>query len=196
MLEFIRIWFMGYLNPAQCIEGLRDKPAPQWGFYAQFLRAALDSLFLYLPLFLLGRTPPTQSNLSLIPTETYYGALIAIAPLVFFAQWLLGGGVMHVVLRLVGGRSDFDKILNITGLATLVVGFFLLLWDWLWIILGGMNQYGLGVSHLLLDIWGGVIVVLGMKRILGVPVWMGLSLYILGVAFSFPLAIMFMRSPL
>jgi hypothetical protein len=32
-------------------------------------------------------------------------------------------------LRFTGRRSEFDKILNITGMATIVVGAFLLLWD-------------------------------------------------------------------
>jgi hypothetical protein len=196
MIEFVRVWCMGYVNPFRCIEGLRDKPAPQWGFYAQFLRAVLDSLLLYLPLSLLGRTPPTPSNLTAVPTETYFGALVWMTPLVLFAQWLLGGGMMHMILRLVGRHSNFDQILNLTGMATLVVGAFLLAWDWLWIVMGGIDQYGLGISHLLIDFWGGVIVVLGLRKILGVPAWLGVMLYVLGIAIGLPLGIMFMRSPI
>jgi len=60
----------------------------------------------------------------------------------------------------------------------------------------GMNQYTLGISHLVIDIWAIVITTIALKRILSVPVWFGLILSIIGIAVSLPLAIMFMRSPI
>jgi hypothetical protein len=195
-MSFVRVWFAGYYRPGKMIEALRSKPAPQWGFYGQLLRAALDSLLLYLPVALMGRIPPTPSNLSFLPTEQYYWHLIWLSPLVLGAQWLLGSAFAHVVLRLTGRRSDFDQILNIVGMATLVVGAFILVWDWTWVALGGANQYFLGISHLVIDLWTIVLITVGLKRILGVPVWLGALLSLLGIPIALPLGIMFMRSPL
>lgn len=196
MVDFLRLWLVGYVSPAKFAEGLRGRPAPWWGAYAQLLRALMDALLLYLPLFLMGRAPPTPSYLSFIPTESYYGALVVLASLVLTAQWLLGGALMHVVLRLSGRRSDIDQILNITGMATLVVGAFLVVWDWIWIVAGGMDQYLLGYSHLVIDGWGIALMVTALKKLLDVPVWLGLILCVLAILCALPLAIMFMRSPL
>jgi len=167
-MEFLRVWSTGYTNPARFVERLEGQPAPHWGLYAQLLRALLDSLLLYLPLSLLGRIPPTPSYLPSPPTESYYGALVWLTPLVFTIQWLLGGGVIHLLLRLSGRASDVDQILNLTGMVTLVAGGFLLLWDWIWILAGGMTQHFLGYSHLLIDLWGLVLVVVGLRRALRV----------------------------
>jgi hypothetical protein len=195
-MSFLQVWRSGYHAPARFAEGLRGRPAPHWGLLAVGLRAALISLGLYLPLHLLGRVPPFPSYLAFIPTERYYGALIWITPLVFVAQWLLDGALTHVILRLLGRASDMDQILNVYGVGALVVGAFLLVWDWAWVLVGGLNQVALGISHLVLDVWGLVLAVVALKRLLGVPIGLGVVLDLLAVATSLPLAIMFMRSPL
>jgi hypothetical protein len=109
---------------------------------------------------------------------------------------MLGGGAMHLVLRLAGRRSDFDTLLNLLGMAGLVVGAFLFLWDWLWLGLGGLDQVALGISHLVIDGWWFVLVVTGLKRLLGVPVGWGLVASFAAFAAGFPLAVVLMRSPL
>ena len=195
-MSFVRVWFTGYYNPARMIEELRSKPAPQWGFYGQFLRAAMDSLLLYLPLALMGLVPPTPSNISALPTEQYYWHLIWLSPLVLGAEWLLGSAFIHFGLRLSGRTSDFDQVLNIGGMAAIVVGVFILLWDWAWFAIGGLDQYSLGISHLAISLWGVAISTLGLKRILGVPVWLGVLLNLLTIPIALPIGIMFMRSPL
>ena len=195
-MSFVRVWFTGYYNPVKMIEQLRSKPAPHWGFYGQFLRAALDSLLLYLPVALMGRIPPTPSNLSFLSTEQYYGHLIWLTPIILGADWLLASAFTQVVLRLAGRQSDFDQILNIGGMATIVVGAFILVWDWAWFALGGVNQYFLGISHLAISLWAVVIGAIGLKRILGVPIWLGVILTFLGIPIAMPFGIMFMRSPL
>jgi hypothetical protein len=63
-----------------------------------------------------------------------------LIPLVFITQWLLGGGSIRLLLRLSGRASDVDQILNLAGMVTLVAGGFLLLWDSIWILTGGMDQ--------------------------------------------------------
>ena len=196
MAAFMRVFLTGYYNPSQFAAGLRDAPAPHWGFSAQLIRALLDAFILYFPLYLMGYSPPTPSYLPFFSTENYFGALVLIAPIVLTTQWLLGSSLVHVVLRLSGRHTDFDQILNINGMATLVVGAFVVVWDWAWMLAGGMNQYILGTSHLVIDIWGGVLTIVGMKKLLGVPIWMGILLFILVIAVALPLAVMFMRSPI
>jgi hypothetical protein len=44
-------------------------------------------------------------------------------------QWLAGSGMIHVALRLMKRLSNFDLLLNISGMVTLVVGFINLVWD-------------------------------------------------------------------
>jgi hypothetical protein len=144
----------------------------------------------------MGRVPPEPSNLSAFPTDTYYGTLVWLGPLVFLAQWLLGAALIHVALRLSGRPGGMDQILNITGMGDLIIGAVLVVWDWVWIVAGGMTQITLGISHLVIDLWWIAIVTVALKRILGVPVWLGIVLNFLSMAASMPLAIMFMRSPL
>jgi hypothetical protein len=180
-MSFLRAWLTGYFSPAQLIEQLRSKPAPQWGVFAQLLRGILDSLLVYLPVSLMGRVPPTPSFLPFIPTQRYYYALIWMAPLVLLAELLMGSVVIHVLLRLMGRHSDIDQILNIVGMSALVVGAALIPWD--------------GISHLVIDLWAVVIMVVGLRRILSVPPWLSIVLSIITILVQLPMAMMFMRSP-
>jgi hypothetical protein len=193
--SFIRLWFIGYINPVKLIDALRSKPAPHWGLLAQLIRALLDSLLLYLPLSLMGRVPPAPSNLSVLPTDTYYTSLIWLSPIVLIAELMMIAAFIHIVLRLTGRHSDFDQIVNISGMAALVVGAFLLPWDWIWFAIGGVNQYFLGISHLVISLWAVVITIIGLKRILAVPVWLAALLSLLSMPVALPFGIMFMRSP-
>jgi hypothetical protein len=111
------------------------------------------------------------------------------------AEWLLGAAVMHVALRLSKLPSDIDQILNLTGMAGLVIGAFLVLWDWFWFFVGSANQYFLGISHLIIDVWWFVIVVTGLKHLCGVPTRYGIVTSVLAFAASLPFAIIIMRAP-
>ncbi|UCH10631.1 MAG: hypothetical protein JSU61_01680 [Fidelibacterota bacterium] len=193
--SFLRVWFLGYTQPLRVGEALRDKPAPYWGLAAQLLRAMMDALLVYLPMSLMGRVPDTSSALSFIPTESYYAVSVGMAPLFILGQWLLLSAVMHVALRLLGQQSDLDQILNITGMAALVVGSVLVVWDWIWIALGWQSDMVLGISHLVIDTWGIVIMVAGLRSLLGVPVRLGVVLSLIWLALGIPLAMIFMRSP-
>ena len=196
MTGFLQLWFTGYVNPVRFIERLRSAPAPLYGFYGQLLRALMDALLLFLPLYLLGRIPPMQSFINLFSTQAYYGTLVWLAPIIFFLQWLISSGLIHVTLHLMKRPSDFDQILNITGMTTLVVGFILLVWDWGWIALGGMDQYALGISHLVIDIYGILIGIIGLKRLVGIPIWLGILLNLLVYIVVLPIGALFIRSPL
>jgi hypothetical protein len=195
-MNYVTLWLTAYINPIRFADELRTKPAPQWGFIAALQRGLMDSLLTYFPVYLMGRIPPTPSNLSFISTESYYGALIFLAPIVLLAIWLISSSLTHLILKLSLKRSDFDQILNISGFTALAVGSIIILWDGLWLIIGGMNQYTLGISHLVIDIWAISITTIALKRILNVPIWLGIVLSIVGIAVSIPFAIMFMRSPI
>ena len=194
-MRFLRIWMTGYAGPARLVDALWDCPAPLYGVLGQGLRALLDALLLYLPLSLMGRQPSTPSYLTFVPTASYYRAAVVLAPAALMVQWFFLCAVVHVVLRLSGRPSDIDQIMNVTGMAALVVGAFLVGWDWGWIAVGLDNASWLGVSHLVLDIWGMVIVVLGLKRLLGVPLWLGIVLQVIWIALGLPLAVLLMRAP-
>jgi hypothetical protein len=193
--SFTRVWLMGYTRPLQMGEALKDKPAPFWGLAAQLIRVMMNSLLVYLPLTLIGKVPNTPSSLSFIPTEHYYAVSVGMAPLFILGQWLLLSAIMHVALRLAGRVSDLDQILNLTGMAALVVGTFLVVWDWLWLGLGWHNDLGLGISHLVIDIWAIMITVAGLRALLGVHMKLGIALSLLWLALGVPLAMIFMRAP-
>jgi hypothetical protein len=111
------------------------------------------------------------------------------------AEMLMQAAVIHVVIRLTGRPGNFDQLVNIMGMAALVVGAFLLVWDWIGFAVGGLNQYLLGYSHLIFSLWAVAITVIGLKRTLAVPVWLGILLSLLAMPVALPFAIMFMRSP-
>jgi hypothetical protein len=195
-MGYLRLWFEAYANPRKFADELNKAPAPQWGFLAALQRGLIDSLLTYLPVYLLGKIPPTPSNLSFIPTEKYYGALIILAPVVLLAEWLLSSSLIHLILRLSKRPSDIDKLLDISGFTALAIGSVIIVWDAFWVVVGGMTQYGLGISHLIIDLWAIAITTIALKRMLDVPVWLGVLLNIVGIAISMPFAIMFMRSPI
>jgi len=86
--------------------------------------------------------------------------------------------------------------LNISGFVTLAIGTVIIIWDIFWLIVGGQNQYSMGMSHVIIDIWAIAIITIALKRILDVPIWLGNLLNIAGIAVSLPLAILFMPSPI
>jgi hypothetical protein len=195
-MNFPQIWLAGYYNPDRLIAELKTKPAPHWGFYAQITRSLLDSLLLYLPLALMGRQPSMPSYLTFLPTEHYFVASVFFVPIFVLAQWILLSAILHLILRLSGQPSDVDQILNITGMASLVVGAVLVVWDWIWIAMGWHSYVLLGVSHLVLVIWAMVIMVLGFRRILGLPLWLAIVLNLIYLVLGEPLGALFMRAPL
>lgn len=195
MKEFFRTWVLGFVSPSRFVESLRGKPAPGWGIAAQSLRAVLDGLLLYLPLVLLGRRPSFPSWFTILPTEQYYAGAILLAPIFLICQWLLLSAMVHVVLRLLGRRSDIDQILNLTGMIALVIGAFLLAWDWIFIALNLGGAILLGISHLVVDLWAVALTVTGFKRLLNISVPLALALTLLWLAVGVPLAMVFMRPP-
>ena len=194
-MSFFKVWLTGYYSPSRVVDELRTKPAPQWGVYAQLIRALLDSLCLYLPLALMGRQPSTPSSLTFLPTESYYLASVFFVPLFIVGHWVLLCAILHLILRLCGWPSDIDQILNITGMAGLILGAVLVAWDWVWIVMGWQSDVLLGISHLVLVIWAMVITVVGFRRILGLPTWLAILLNVVWIVLGEPLGALFIRAP-
>jgi hypothetical protein len=194
-MEFIRTWFAGYYNPNKVIDKLRDKPAPQWGFYATVLRAGFDSLLLYLPLAILRRQPTTPSVLSFLSTEKYYWTSIFLVPFYLILLWLFLSALVHLILSLTKKESSFNQILNITGMTSLIVGAPLILADWFFIIMGWHFPMILGFVHMIFGFAGLAIIIIGYKKILQVPVWFGIILNIIWVLVAWPISAVFIRPP-
>ena len=194
-MSFIRVWFTGYLSPTKLIEQLRSKPAPKWGILAQLIRGILDSLLIYLPVYLMGRVPPTPSFLPFVPTERYYFALIWMAPIILLAILVMQSAIIHVILRIMNRHSDIDQIFNIVGMSALIVGLVLIPWDWAMFALGVADQIYLGIGHLVISLWAVVIMVIGFQKILLVPLRLSVTLRIITIPIALPFAMMFMRSP-
>ena len=194
-MNLFRILFLGYYTPKQFIEAINLTQGPFLGLKAQLLRGILDSTLLYLPVALLGRKPTLAPFLTFFSSENYYITLIWLSPIVFIMQWLIGGVVFHILFRMLNQKSDIDKILNITGVSGLVVGIFLIVWDWAWYLIGFSNQYFLGTTHILIDIWWIALVTYGMKRTLFCPYWLGILGSLVAIILAMPFAIIIMRSP-
>jgi hypothetical protein len=194
-MNFFQVWMTGYYNPPKLIDELRSKPAPYWGIYAQLLRAVLDSLLIYLPVYLMGRYPPLQSYLSIIPTDRYYLGLVWLAPIILIVILLMQSIFIHVILRMLKRSSDIDQIINIIGMSALIVGAVLVPWDWAMYFLGVANQYFLGITHLVLSLWATVIMVIGLRKLFSVPIGLSIILSFTLFPVALPFAMMFMRSP-
>ena len=152
-MDLFRLWFLGIINPSAAFDELKQKPAPQWGLWAILIRFVVTSLTSILSLHLLDRRPFVDSYLTFLSEENYYAAEVFFLPVFGLAGWLLGSGVVHVILRLAGKKSQFDWILNVIGWGLLVVMPVVWVLDWVSIAL---DIYGAGlipVIHALVSVW-------------------------------------------
>ena len=195
MKRFLRLWLAGYCSPRRFVGELDLAPAPHTGLYGAGLRAAMDSLLLYLPLAVLGRQPSLASALIFLPTERYYLASVLFMPPYLLLQWLFLSALVHVTLRLLRQPSDIDRILNVNGMTDLVVGAVLVPWDWLWVLAGWRNEVLLGVSHLVLVVWGILLATVYLNRCLGIRVWLAAALQVASVAIAASISSVVVRAP-
>ncbi len=195
-MGFFAAWLAGYSSPRRYLRLLEAAPAPWWGLCATLLRGALDSLLLYLPLALMGREPSTPSALSFVPTSGYYAFSVFFMPVYFLLLWLLLSALVHLILRLSGREGAIDQVLNVTGMAGLVVGAFLVPWDWIWVALGAGGPAALGISHLVASLWAVALTTPAFRRLLGLPVWLALLLNGVWMAAGVPVSMVFARAPL
>ena len=195
MRRFPGVVLLGYWNPARFAEAVREAPGPGWGLLAVLIRAAMDSVFIYLPPALLGWQPWPSPTITLLRAETYYWFLVWFTPVYMLFLWVYLAGATHVVLRLTGRRTDMDFILNVGGFVQLVVGAALVAWDWGNFALGMRNPVALGITHWILAQWGTVLVVVAYRKFLDLPMWYTLGLYVFTALISYPMVMLVMRSP-
>lgn len=170
-------------------------PTPAWGLLAVLIRAALDSILIYLPPALLGWQPWPGPTITLLHAETYYWFLVWFTPVFMLFLWVYLSGLTHVVLRLTRRRTDVDFVLNVGGFVQLVVGAALVVWDWGYYALGMRSPVTLGITHWILVQWATVLTVVAYRKFLGLPVWYTIVLYVFTAAASYPIAMLVMRSP-
>lgn len=189
--SLIKLWWNGVTRPVRAFETLPVLPAPQWGFWVVLVFNLLVSATTLLALYLLGRQPFLESWLTFLPTQNYLLAEIFFLPPLRVWVWLLGAGVTHLCLRLSGHPGGMDTILNIGGLGYLVVMPFILVSDW---ILIALNAYGLAeYTHPLAAIWGSVLAVIGLKKLLAVKTGPAVALAVLGFLTTIPFLAIFAR---
>lgn len=194
-MKILRLWFNGFVKPTKMIETIKEESNPRIGFQAVFIRSLLNSIFLFLPLHLIGKQPSMESWLSIIDTKNYFLFLTIVTPYVFIVMWLFLSGAIYLLVT-IKGRYRFDHILNIFGIVSLVVGSFLVVWDWLWILIGSKNYVLLGYSHLLFDCWAIWLTIICLKKIMDIKYSIGFILNLIWILLSFPIAILIMRAPL
>jgi hypothetical protein len=97
-------------------------------------------------------------------------------PVFGLAGWLLGGGVVHLILRLADKQGSFDWILNVIGWRLLIVMPAVWLLDWMAI---GLEVYGGGFTpamHAAISIWEVALVEVGLSELKGINFWSGCPL--------------------
>ena len=194
-MSFFRLWLTCYLNPGRAFEALRDKPAPLWGLYGMLLRGLIVGMVWYLPRALMGLRPAMAPALPFPPVESYYWHLLWYFPVFEVAKWLLLGAVMHLVLRLARLPNDYDAILNVSGIATVVIDPAIRIWDWIVFAAGwSENTVLMGAAHALIFWpWGIVLFVIGLRKLLGLTARVVVPLYLLTSVLFMPLATTFLR---
>lgn len=166
-MDFLRVWLNGIIHPAGAMEAMRTRPAPLWGLRAVLVRFVLTSLFVALPLALLGRTPFQPPYLSFIPEERYYVVLVFAFPLFGVATWLLMSGCAHLLLRLSSNHTDFDQVANVVGMSMLIPVPIVLTWDLIMILAGTYSLATMAPSHSVFQMWETILGFVGFKRVLG-----------------------------
>lgn len=194
-MNFFKTWITGYYNPGKLAGELSEKRSPHWGIYATGIRGLFNSLLLYLPLAIMGKEPTSPSWLTFLPTADYYTVSVFFVPLFFYFTWLFLSAFIHLIIRLLRLKSNIDQILNITGFNSLIIGAFILFWDWLWILTGWHNPPMLGFSHLIIDTWYVIITSVCFIRILNLKPITAVLLNLLWIVTSVPIAMLFMRAP-
>jgi hypothetical protein len=193
-MSFPGIWIQGLYNPARAFKRLQPKPAPYWGLRAILLRFGITALTSTLALRILNRMPFYPTYLTFLPTDQYYTAQIFFLPLFGLACWLLAGALVHLILRGMGKRSDFDWILNVIGFGLLIPMPVTWMVDWTSI---AFDVYGRGFTplmHSLISLWEIALIAVGLAKMEEAPPRIYILLAALvKIGVYIPLAALFVR---
>lgn len=194
-MNTMQLSLFGISHPGRAFDELLRKPAPQWGLWAILVRWVGASLTVGLLALFVMRVPTTPSSLNFpfLTDENYYLVSIFWGPVFGLAIWLLWGAFAHVWLRLAGYTSDFDHILNMIGLASLIPAPFVWIWDSLMIIMDRVRAPEAGVGHMILALWGLSLLTIGFKRNLQLGTMMAASLSVALLLIYIPLAMLWIR---
>jgi len=192
-VSFLRVWFLGIINPSRMFGELKSKHAPQWGLWAVLVSSIVSSFTTFLPLYMLGRVPFSPSNLSILPADQYYRAQTIFFPVFALAVWLLTSSVANVILRLSGKEANFDQILNIVGISGLVFMPVDWLWDWTAIALNWYQMTAMAIVHSAFALWEIALITVGFMKILRLKPLPSAGLATIMVAISISLATIFVR---
>ena len=179
-MGFFGVWFSGIVNPSRAYDLLKDKKAPELGLYAVLTRFLGTSLTTILLLFLMQYKPFQPSYLTFLSTQNYYKAEIFFMPVFGLFIWLLMSGTAHLIFRLSGRSSDFDKLLNVVGFGMLVPMPVVWVWDWLMIAFNSYSLLPMAVSHFLFQLWETGVECVGVRRLqkLKAPSALGIAILI------------------
>ena len=196
-MQLLRAWLYGYIKPYEMIRIVSFQTNPSFGLVAVTIRGLLDSLLLYLPVYLMGRLPSQVSYLTFVDTKDYFLFLVFVSPFFFILLWLFLSGSIYLILRLTSVKHyEIDHILNIFGVVSLIVGAFVVIWDWFWIVINSKNFIWLGVSHQIINLWSMFLITAALKKILNIKIFYGIILTIIWILLSIFPAILIMKSPL
>lgn len=195
-MKVLRGWWWGLTRPQRAAELLKGTDTPWLGLQAVLVRGLLDALLLFLPLYLLGRQPSHESWLLFITTGDYFLFLVFFSPFFFLYQWLFLSALVYLLANTGRGRFSINPIMNIFGVTGLVVGSFLVVWDWVWVLAGSKDYMALGVTHLVADVWAIILTVYLLRKGTGMEVGRAVILNLVWLVAGIPWAMVFMRSPL
>ncbi|MBL8156879.1 MAG: hypothetical protein JNM70_22080 [Anaerolineae bacterium] len=195
-MRFLQVWALGYIHPRRAFQELRHQPAPQWGLYAALLRALGIVVFSYVPAIAFQHPAAPPSYITLFPTEQYYAILLLLAPVVHLGSWLMLSALTHLILRLMRRESNFDLLLNIHGMAALMVWLVLQIFDWITLALGWRDAIFLGISHAFIDVTLLMfLIVIAYRQLMGLSIRLGIGLVLIQLAIGIPIAALFLRMP-
>ncbi len=190
-MDLFQTWIAGVARPVRAFEGLRARPAPAWGFWVVLVFNLLISATTLLAQVLLGRPPIMESWLTFLPDRNYLLAEVFFLPPLRILVWLAGAAIVHLGIRLANKTSDFDLILNMGGLGTLVVMPFILVSDWLLI---AWNVYPVATyTHPLAALWGMVLTVIGLRLLFGTRLSLAIVMTLASTLATIPLLAIFAR---
>ena len=85
------------------------------------------------------------------PVESYYWHALWYFPVFELGKWLLMAAIMHLALRLLRMPSDYDVLLNLSGISVLIIDPAIRIWDWIVYAAGWSdNTVLMGVAHALI----------------------------------------------
>jgi hypothetical protein len=193
-MNYFQLYVTAVLHPARAFDEIRSRPAPLWAFKVLLVFNLLISATSTLARYLLGQDVLLPSSLTFLPDENYLLAQIFFLPVLRMAQWLLSGAIVHLGIRLAGKPSDMDQILNIAGVIYLVVMPYTFLIDWTLIALNAFNSQVVVGLHGVVDlVWSLALLVIGLRRLLGIETKLALIVSLISSAVGAPLLGLFAR---